>query len=89
MFIFREEAAKLLGEGSISQYMEKVIQRIEAEDVRWSDMTKEFEKREEIYSSVDPDPDWILTHLGSIRIRICNTDPDLGGQKLPTKIGKS
>jgi hypothetical protein len=33
-FIFREEAAKLLGEGSISQYMEKVIQRIEAEDVR-------------------------------------------------------
>jgi hypothetical protein len=30
----REEAAKLLGEGSISQYMEKVIQRIEAEDVR-------------------------------------------------------
>jgi cullin 2 len=31
---YREEAAKLLGEGSISQYMEKVIQRIEAEDVR-------------------------------------------------------
>ena len=31
---YREEAAKLLGEASISQYMEKVIQRIEAEDVR-------------------------------------------------------
>ncbi len=31
---FREEAAKLLGEGSISQYMERVITKIEAEDVR-------------------------------------------------------
>ena len=32
--ITREEAAKLLGEGSISQYMEKVIQRIEDEIFR-------------------------------------------------------
>eukprot|EP00088_Acartia_fossae_P025136 TRINITY_DN259_c0_g1_i1.p1 TRINITY_DN259_c0_g1~~TRINITY_DN259_c0_g1_i1.p1 ORF type:complete len:742 (+),score=174.52 TRINITY_DN259_c0_g1_i1:927-3152(+) len=31
---YREEAAKLLQEGNISQYMEKVIQRIEAEEVR-------------------------------------------------------
>jgi len=31
---YREEAAKLLQEASISQYMEKVIQRIEAENVR-------------------------------------------------------
>lgn len=31
---YRDMAAKLLGEGSISQYMERVIQRIEAEDVR-------------------------------------------------------
>jgi len=31
---YREEAAKLLGGGSISQYMEKVITKIEAEDVR-------------------------------------------------------
>merc|ERR1719431_770912 len=31
---YREEAAKLLGEGSISQYMERVITKIEAEDVR-------------------------------------------------------
>jgi len=31
---YREEAAKLLGEGSISHYMERVISKIEAEDVR-------------------------------------------------------
>lgn len=31
---YREEAAKLLQEGNISQYMEKVISRIEAEEVR-------------------------------------------------------
>jgi len=31
---YREEAAKLLGEGSISQYMERVITKIEDEDVR-------------------------------------------------------
>jgi cullin 2 len=31
---YREEAAKLLGEGSISHYMERVITKIEAEDVR-------------------------------------------------------
>jgi hypothetical protein len=43
--IFREEAAKLLGEGSISQYMEKVIQRIEAEDVRSANMTKARERK--------------------------------------------
>ena len=31
---YREEAAKLLGEGDISHYMERVIMKIEAEDVR-------------------------------------------------------
>ena len=31
---YREEAAKLLGEGDISHYMERVITKIEAEDVR-------------------------------------------------------
>ncbi len=33
-----------------------------------------------------PDPDWIQIQSGPwIRIRICNTDPDPGGQKLPKK----
>jgi len=51
---YREEAAKLLQEASISQYMEKVIHRIEAEDVRsrkflypssYQKVTGECEKR--------------------------------------------
>jgi hypothetical protein len=58
-----------LGEGSISQYMEKVIQRIEAEDVRSANMKKECEKKRRKFTVV-----WI-------QIRLRNPDPDLGGQK--------
>jgi hypothetical protein len=39
----------------------------------------------------DPDPYWIRIqsdHWIRIRIRNLNTDPDPGGQKLPTKVEK-
>ncbi len=48
-----------------------------------------FEDRFKKCRVADPDPNWIRIQSGQwIRISIRNPDPDLGGQKWPTKVEK-